>query len=145
MKQIILAGILALIGVLGWRMGSELSSDAISMAVGVLFGVLAGVPTALLVLASARRRDPHGDDGDDWNHGRGTHNGPYGGYLPQPPVIVVTGAPPNGANAQGQSQYALPAPHSMPQGMQAGDARDIAIDAREFRVVGETEEWIDEW
>lgn len=42
--------------VLVWKSFSVLSSDAVGMAIGVLFGVLAGVPSALLVLASDRKR-----------------------------------------------------------------------------------------
>lgn len=134
MKQITLVGILALVALVGWRVGGQLSSDAISMAVGIMFGVLAGVPTALLVLASSRRRDAERESPDresPWQGGQRSQYG-YGGYFPQPPVIVVTGAP---QNAQGSvhAQHALPAPN------------EISVDAREFKVVGEREEWIDEW
>ena len=59
------------------------------------------------------------------------HAGPALG--PQPPVIVVTGAPQSAQGQPMQQQRFLPSPN------------DIAIDAREFKVVGEREEWIDEW
>ncbi len=45
------------VGATVWQIGSRLSSDAIGMGVGVLFGIMAGLPTALLVLATGRRRD----------------------------------------------------------------------------------------
>ena len=55
-SRIIVVVILVGVGVLGWKLGERLSSDSIAMALGLLFGVLAGLPTALLVLASDRRR-----------------------------------------------------------------------------------------
>lgn len=133
MKQVILVGIMAAVALAAWRIGSQLSSDAVSMAVGVLFGVLAGVPTALMVLASSRRREENRERRDESAHWQGRQRGQYGGYLPQPPVIVVTGAPQSAQGQPMQQQRFLPSPN------------DIAIDAREFKVVGEREEWIDEW
>ena len=56
MKQIAVVTVLMVGGILAWLFASRLSADALGMAVGLLFGVLAGVPTALLVLASGRRR-----------------------------------------------------------------------------------------
>ncbi len=55
--------------------------------------------------------------------------------LPQPPVIVVTGGQPmqHSAPASYGRQAALPAPYG------------ATVDAREFKVVGEREGWIDEW
>ncbi|MCB9161622.1 MAG: hypothetical protein H6644_17570 [Caldilineaceae bacterium] len=47
-------GILVIVGVLAWQIGSKLSADAIGMGVGVLFGVMAGIPTALLLMAHNR-------------------------------------------------------------------------------------------
>ena len=127
MKGMVLIVLMIVLTVAGWRVGNQLSSDAVSMAVGILFGVVAGVPTALMVLASARRRGNEEDDA----YGRSRHG--TMGYMPQPPVIVVTGTP-NGQ--QMQDQRALPPPHAM---------HGQTIDAREFKVVGEKEEWIDEW
>ena len=94
MKGFSLIVLMALIGVMGWRVGNQISSDAVSMAVGVMFGVLAGVPMALMVLASSRRRQ--GDDEEMYANGR---KGGYGGYYPQPPVIVVTGGTAPGPDA----------------------------------------------
>ena len=72
----------------------------------------------------------------------------YGGYgpapyAPQPPVIVLA------APGMGQPGY----PQSYPQGygdpygpsrMRALPAPE-AVDVRQFKVVGEKEEWVDEW
>ena len=155
MKRIIVLGGLIFISVAAWRIGNRLSADAIGMALGVLFGVLAGLPVALLVLASNRRRDrreeedpyayPHGAQGRQ----RGLPPG-YGYPMPvqQPPVIVLAGHP--GMMAQGnqngynhgydqpypQQQRMLPGPQGMGQEMPQ---------ERRFKVVGETEEWIEEY
>ncbi len=151
MKKFIGLILLVFVGVVGWRVGGSLSSDAMSMAIGVLFGVLAGVPTALLLLAAERRRSSS-DEARGATWGR-DHNAPAGHYLPgghyspypqQAPVIVLTGAP-----AAGQpSGYGLP-PHADPRELRpeqrwAGE-REIARAQRQFKVVGEKEEWVDEW
>jgi hypothetical protein len=158
MKRMIGLGGLIFIGVVAWRIDSRLSADAIGMALGVLFGVLAGLPVALLVLAANRRRDrreeeeaygtPHGAQGRQ----RALPPG-YGYPMPQqPPVIVLAGHPgmmpqgnpnPNGYG-QGygyeqpypQQQRMLPGPQGMGQEMPQ---------ERRFKVVGETEEWIEEY
>ncbi|MFN8495360.1 MAG: hypothetical protein U0350_47620 [Caldilineaceae bacterium] len=146
MKKLLGLILLVFIGVIAWRIGGSLSSDAVSMAVGVLFGIMAGIPTALLVLASDRRRN---EQAEMRREPYGRERGPYGGYpqnsgyLPypqQPPVIVLTGAPSTqsanyGANPSVESQhYFQPPPADM-----AGRR------ARQFRVVGEKETWVDEW
>ena len=59
MKQIIGVAIVAVLAALMWRITGHISSDALALAIGVVFGVLAGLPTAILVLASNRRRE-HG-------------------------------------------------------------------------------------
>ncbi len=130
--------LLAFVAVAAWRISGRLSADAVSMAVGVLFGVAAGVPAALLMLASSRRRESGRDDEfEGAERGRSGRNpqAAYGGYFPQPPVIVVTGGQPMQQPMQASHgrQAALPAPYG------------ATIDAREFKVVGEREGWIDEW
>jgi len=152
MKRIIVLGGLTFIAVAAWRIGDRLSDDAIGMALGVLFGVLAGLPVALLVLASNRRRErsedeqtygaPHGAQGRQ----RALPPG-YGYPMPaqQPPVIVLAGHP--GMMQQGNQggygyeqpyaqQRMLPSPQNMGQEMPQ---------ERRFKVVGETEEWIEEY
>jgi hypothetical protein len=125
--------------------GSRLSPDAIGMAVGVLFGVVAGVPVALLVLLAQRRGDrqpPLSTEIDPRLRGQaGYLNAQQGGY--QPPVIVLAGpalapyqqAPTvdsygNAVHAPGQRALMGPAP---------------AETGRKFRMVGEQDEWIDEF
>lgn len=160
MKRWVGLAILIFVGVAGWRIGGALSSDALSMAVGVLFGVMAGVPMALLLMASARRRDEREVSGP-LNHGAGPAHDPYAlqpwhptgsamGYsagqparqmhhaampypMPpqQPPVIVVTGPQETGTAAY---RDGIPTGWS-PQ----------ASSPRRFKVVGEQEAWLDEW
>ena len=134
MKRWFGLAVLVFVATAGWRIGETLSPDALSMAVGILFGVLAGVPTALLVMAGSQRREaaerprqpersyPPRPDGMAY-------------FPPPPPVIVVApqalgpGAPIGGnpLGAAAMEPMALP-PH-----------RD-----RQFKVVGEAEEWMQE-
>jgi len=140
MKRLFFLILLVFVGVAAWRISERLSADAIGMALGVLFGVLAGVPVALLVLASSRRRDSAQEDARGANR-RAVDGAPHG-YpmpMPQPPVIVLAG-PGYPAMQQGSGHSAanrmLPAPHDISQGP--------AMERR-FKVVGEQEEWIEEW
>jgi len=152
MKKFIVLSGFVFVGVAGWRITEQLSADAIGMALGVLFGVLAGLPVALLVSASNRRRERMEEE-PTARGGRGRQQALPPGYgypMPQqqPPVIVLAGHP--GAMPQGgpqgyqqgypqgypQQQRMLPAPHEM--------AADVPQERR-FKVVGETEEWIEEW
>ncbi|MCC6169322.1 MAG: hypothetical protein IT329_19025 [Caldilineaceae bacterium] len=142
MKLFFGTAVLVFVAVAAWRVGGALSADALGMAVGVIFGVMAGLPAALLVMASGRRRETERDDQSE----RRKQSLPayYGGYPPgygQPPVIVLAG---NGMSAPqgygqgygqgypGQNHSALPAPRE-------------TVDVRQFKVVGEKEEWVDEW
>lgn len=144
MKRLVVVCLLAVVTVFAWRIADRLSADALGMAIGVAFGVIAGIPAALLVMASSRRRDGRDDEQPGPRVPRGQLGGhpaaPYG-YLPQPPVIILAG---NGMHPQAtgayqnmaqprQADYALPAP---PQNV---------VDTREFRVIGETDESLDEW
>ena len=153
MKRLLILCALVFVGVLGWRVGSAMSSDAIGIAVGVVFGVLASIPAALLMLVAGRRAErrqewegegPRGQGGQHAQRGQGQ----YGGY---PPVVIMT--PPNMPMPQGQAnQYAgyyggqngayLPQPNGMAlPGPSAGQMPS----QRQFRVVGEEEEWVEEW
>jgi len=134
MKRFLLLSLLTFIAVIAWRIGERMSPDAISMGLGVLLGVLAGVPTALLLLVSNRGRR-----GDEEAGARG--QGQYGHYpqmAAQPPVIVITGS--------------ASAPQALPQQPgHASPARPVAAGwdqpraQRQFKVVGEREEWLEEW
>lgn len=143
MKQLAVLTLLLICGLLAWLFASRLSADALGMAVGLIFGVLAGVPSALLVLAANRR---HGRDDDDEEENEGVrgrfgppNSNPYG-Y--QPPVIVVTSpqaaqpqwpGPPTVDSVGYPVRQALPGPATQSGG------------GRMFKVVGEKEEWLDEW
>lgn len=141
MKRLFFLILLAFVGVAAWRISERLSADAIGMALGVLFGVMAGIPVALLVLASSRRRDSWQEDGHP-NSRRGSHSLPQGYPMPvqQPPVIVLAGPgypqQMQGSGGPTTMNRMLPAPHDMAQSMPQ---------ERRFKVVGEQEEWIEEW
>ncbi len=136
MKKMALLLVVAFVAAGGWSIGSRLSSDALGMGVGILLGVLAGLPTALLVIAAGRRNGRERDE-PDFPMDR---DGGYGRFQPQAPVIVLAnpGYAPQGMAPQQQGydpRYALSPPQemSMPQ------------NSRRFKVVGEQEEWVDEW
>jgi hypothetical protein len=141
-------GIAALmfVAVAAWRIAGQLSSDALGMAIGVLFGVLAGVPAALLVMVSGRRGRARDDEeaGGGRRQGRGGQPGYYGGYgpgYPQQPPVIVLAAP--GAPQAGYGGY--PDPYGQPQRMRPALPGPETVDVRQFKVVGEKEEWVDEW
>lgn len=89
-RAILLSGVLVVFGVLTWIIGSKLSSDAMGMAVGLLFGALAGIPSALLVLATARRAEP---DEEDRYRERANYERRQPGYQLPPPVIILASGP----------------------------------------------------
>lgn len=149
MKRFLGLLLLVFVGTVGWRIGSGLSSDAISMAVGVFFGIVAGIPAVLLVLATDRRRPERTtrEYGRDYGQTVGPPNGrEYGvsrheGYYlpPQPPVIVLTGS----TGTAAQYPYAGLPGHGQPAGYPADWA--TTRPARQYKVVGEQEEWVQEW
>lgn len=127
---------------LAWHIGGRLSPDALGMALGVLFGILAGIPMALMMLVAARRRTRE-EEGDDMpSQGRG---GPHYRGAPQAPVIILTGGPP--AQYGGQHNYAATNPHALIDGQfrPALPGPTQPASARKYKVVGETEEWLDEF
>lgn len=137
MKKLIGLMILVFVGMVGWRVGSNLSSDAISMAIGVLFGVLAGVPAALLVLTAERRRQEAEEEPQPTRpaYGMGPYYAQHPHYGQQPPVIVLAGQ--QGA-LQAQS-------HTMPYGHPNEQTSwFMARPERQFKVVGEQEDWVKE-
>lgn len=145
MKRLFFLILLIFVGVTAWRISERLSADAIGMALGVLFGVLAGIPVALLVLASARRRDAWQEEGQNAHHQgsrRSLEMGGHGYPMPvqQPPVIVLAG-PGYPPMQQGHPQHAmntmmLPGPQAM-TGQPAGQ--------RSFKVIGEQVTELEEW
>jgi hypothetical protein len=146
-SKIIVTGLFVLVGLVAWFLASNLSSDALGMATGLVFGVLAGVPTALLVLASQRRRSYDDEGALDADRRE------------QPPVIVLA-APRAEQPRAGDTHYhyhawpfAGPPPvewtaqqrGELVPGRQA-QAQPPAQAERVFRVVGEREEWTgDDW
>lgn len=133
MKKLFGAIVLIVVGVVGWRIGSNLSSDAIGMGVGMLLGILAGIPTALLVLASSRRGEEDERPRRSPRHESMPH--PMAGYS-QPPVIVITGQGNGMPQSQGGQQTAMPDPMMWQQPAQPSQ--------RQFRIVGEQDGWIEE-
>ena len=111
------------------------------MAVGVLFGILAGIPTALLMLASGRRRDDQREEQLERRQRDSGHQLGYPTYAPQPPVIVLTAAP--GAH-QGSYGVSTPDGRGYPQAPGWPHERHPEPRQRHFKVVGEQETWIDE-
>ncbi|MEZ4708863.1 MAG: hypothetical protein R3A44_16765 [Caldilineaceae bacterium] len=138
MKRILSLMLLIFVAAIGWRIGGSLSSDAMGMAIGMLFGIMAGIPTALLVLASERRREQP-RPAAEMHSAQGRH-----GHLPyaQPPVIVVTGAPtqlpPAAPIHPHQANYS-------PIGSQQDYAPTSPPTQRRFRIVGEHDEALDDW
>ncbi|MCB0045941.1 MAG: hypothetical protein H6642_18230 [Caldilineaceae bacterium] len=130
---ILAVGLLAFV----WQIVNRLSADAIGMAMGVLFGVMAGVPAALLVMASGRRREERAEQ-------QARPPSPYA--LPahsQAPVIVLAG---NGYPMQQPPQPGGYAPDYPPAyGRQPALPGPAQAHGRQFKVVGEKEEWVDEW
>lgn len=152
MRHYIGLAALIFVGIAAWRIAGQLSADALGMAVGVLFGVMAGVPTALMVMASSRRRQAEEEEATTRRRQSAqnmpqhpAHYGGYGpgAYAPQPPVIVLAGP---GMGQQGYPQ-GYPQGYGDPYGQQRMRALPPpeAVDVRQFKVVGEKEEWIDEW
>jgi hypothetical protein len=156
MKQLAVLALLIIGGLLAWLFASRLSADALGMAVGLVFGVLAGVPAALLVLAANRRRTPDYDDDGEEEEAR-RYGAPHAAHaMPfQPPVIVVASpqaAPQQWPGAQqwpGQQQW--PGPQTVDsvgypvRPALPGPQAPAGPRERTFKVVGEKEEWLDEW
>ena len=163
MRQFVGLAALIFVGIAAWRIAGQLRADALGMAVGVLFGVMAGVPTARMVMESSRRRATEEEETPSrrrqqhamqpgmhtglpqgYPQGMAQHPGYYQGYPPQPPVIVLAG-PGMGQPGypQGYPQQGYGDPYGQ-QRMRALPAPE-AVDVRQFKVVGEKEEWVDEW
>ena len=153
MKRLVLIAALLFVGMAAWRVADRLSADALGMGVGVLFGIMAGVPTALMLLAAGRRREEPSERHREQAQGRLTQQG-YAGYAQQPPVIVLA-AHPGAGQWPAQPGYAQPN-YPTYSGAQPGyGGAPLARPAlpppheqaeeRQFRVVGEKDEWVDEY
>jgi hypothetical protein len=141
MKRVVLVLCVAVVVFVAWRVAGRLSSDAIGMAIGLAFGVLAGLPAAALVLLAGRRGDressvPGADMARSGQPGVGQAFG-----SPQMPIVVLAlphyspgGQPVDFGSRQSDLARApaLPGPVA-PAGQ------------RSFRIVGETDQSVDEW
>jgi hypothetical protein len=143
MKRFLALAILICVGAAAWHVGEKLSSDALSMGLGILFGVLAGIPTALLLLAAGRRRS---EDGSRTETPSGRRYPPAAPMMTpaQPPVIVITGSGAPAAPARYVTPGELGAWGPYPPS-DAPPAGQGSRSDRRFKVVGEKEEWLDEW
>lgn len=119
MKRFLALLVLVCAGVATWQVGEKLSPDAIGMGVGVLFGVMAGIPTALLLLASNRRRDLADSTWPEPSHPRYQHQLP----MSQPPVVILAGT------------MQQPQPTYDPYGGKQGYAPAVPSGQREVRVL----------
>lgn len=139
MKRLIVLLLFVFVATLGWKVGSQLSADALGMAVGVVFGVMASVPTALLVLAAGRRADAY--RGGDRRRSQRTEQ------AQQSPVVIVAGSPmpmQQGRSLPGGQVNPTAMPYYSGQGYGGQEAVNVPTQ-RKFRVVGEQDEWVDEW
>ncbi len=143
MKRLFFLFLLVFVAVAAWRISERLSADAIGMALGVFLGVLAGIPVALVVLASARRREERTQDEMHPQGRRAQEMLPHGYSMPvqQPPVIVLAGH----GYPQMQGQHGQPGMNPQRMLPAPPDAQEQLPTARRFKVVGEQEEWIEEW
>lgn len=139
MRKLVIVGCLLFVAVAAWRIGERLSPDAIGMAIGVLFGILAGIPTALLVLASSRRRSEMDEEPRVAGRPRGALAYGYEqAMLPQqPPVIILAGngAPMQMLPQQGQDGHKRNAHHALP-----GPALEPIERQWESRIIGGSDE-----
>lgn len=126
MKQMVTITVVIIGSVAVWRLGSLLSADAVGMAIGIILGVLAGIPASLLILAGSRRRSER----EEARWEREPQERVTPAY--QPPVIVL-------ANS---AQPAQP-PMIAPAASQAVDAWPQRSTARQFKIVGEQEQWME--
>jgi hypothetical protein len=126
MKQIVAVAVVVIGSVAVWTLGSQLSADAVGMAIGIILGVLAGIPASLLILVGSRRRSEHEEP--HWERERQEHMSPA--Y--QPPVIVLANAP-----QPAQPPMFAPAP---PHAVDHWPQRSAA---RQFKIVGEQEQWME--
>ena len=135
MKSLTVMGMLIAGGVALWLLAERISSDALSMAMGIVLGIVAALPAALLVAAAGRGASARDE---------GRREEPRGaiaaqGATPQLPIIVLAG--------QAPQQWGAPAFAQMqdPSLLQAWPTGVASNGARQFRVVGEKDETLDEW
>jgi hypothetical protein len=126
MRQVVVLLALAFVVTLGVVVGTRMSSDAIAVLIGVIAGVAASIPTALLLMAVTRRREPQANASPRHDETR------YAGARAAPPVIVVTPG--------GGVQQHLPPGAAYGYGGPLQGAGFQAPQRRQFRVMGFEEE-----
>lgn len=141
MKKALFLTIVVATGVGLWLIGSRLSADAVGMLIGVVLGMLAGIPAALLVLAGRRRQEEAYAEEDNLRRSPAHGGAAYGPCAQQPPVIVLAAPSAPVSGPATVDSYAYPVRGALP-----GPATPAApVNGRRFKVVGEKEEWLDEW
>ena len=111
MKAMLVTGMVVFVAGLAIALGSRLPTEALTVVIGVACGVLASIPTSVLIVAVALRRE-----------------GPAGkgpAVQQQYPPVVVVNAPPGPSGQPGP----WPAPAWAPQMPPPGP--------RQFRVIGQ--------
>jgi len=136
-KQLTTIVLLVVGGVLAWRIADSLSSDAISMGMGILLGMLAGLPASLLLLYATRRRD--GDEIQPHSVRHATD--PQVSYPSTPPVIVLAGM---GTLQQPGTNVSHLLAQQSPVSTEAS-AWSQPRPTREYRIIGERDEALEEW
>lgn len=136
MRKFVILTLIMALSVFAWLVAERLSPDAVGMAVGMLFGVLAGVPTALLMMAGNRRRRDEDDD-EEQQYANGYGRYAMNPYAHQAPVIVLTAPQMQQPPMIDATAYPSRSISQAPPPNQPG--------ARQFRLVGEREEMIEEW
>ncbi len=114
MKNLFVIVVLAFVVSLALVLGSRLPLDALTVIIGVGCGVLASIPTSLLIVAVATRRE---------NHAGQLHN-----QQAYPPVVVVN-APPG--HSQFNPAWPGPAPTMF---------NPMPSNVRQFHVIGEDDD-----
>lgn len=150
MRKILAVGFLLFICAAGWEIGGRLSTDALGLAMGVLFGVMAGVPAALIALTASRRTESQAPSRMDQQMGLMPRNMGQ----PQPPVIILAGAPMQQPwqGQQAGAQYAMPYRQEQPNynvvdsyAYPVGQQNVQQPAGRQFKLIGEKEELIEDW
>lgn len=139
MRGTVVFSLVLFVGFLAWRLTERLSADALGLAAGVLLGIAAGIPVALLVLAATRRNAANDHDFDGERVGQGRQLPAM--HQPQPPVIILSGYPQGQGYGQPGAQ-AQPGHYGYPPALSHGG--DV-VDARQFHVVGDEDDGVDEW
>jgi len=120
-KTIVLIGMVVFVAVLALALGSRLPTDAITVVIGVACGVLASIPTSVLIIAVALRREAPAATAP---------------LQQQYPPVVVVNAPPGAPSGYNQAQQWPGAGPSWPAQMPPPGPR-------QFRIIGQENVMVD--